>query len=66
MNEQEVPVARAAALRHDAEHYLAMRRSRVLRMPAALERGGDDNARAVMRLTANTPPPRVVAEKLVA
>jgi len=66
MNEQDVPVALAAEFRHDAERYLAVRRTRELRLPTSLESSCDDSARALMRLTANTPPVLNVRERLVA
>lgn len=65
-NEEEVPVALAAEFRRDAERYLALRRSRELRLPASLERSCDDNAHALMHFTANTPPRLNVPERLVA
>jgi hypothetical protein len=61
-----VPVAHAAELRRDAEGYLALRRARSLRLPASLERPCDDDAHALMRLTANTPPMPRASERLVA
>ena len=50
----------------DAERYLAVRRTRELRLPTALEHTCDEYARALMRLTANTPPQLRVSERLVA
>jgi hypothetical protein len=66
MGEDDVPVALAAEFRRDAERYLAVRRTRELRLPAALGITCDDHARALMRLTANTPPQLRVSERLVA
>ncbi len=67
LDEDEVPVALAAEFRRDAERYLAMRRTRELRLPTSFGIRCDDGARALMRLTANTPPGlRAVAERLVA
>ena len=66
MDEQDVPVAIAAGFRRDAERYLAVRRTRELRLPTWLESTCDDNARTLMRLTANTPPQLNVSERLVA
>lgn len=66
MDSHDVPVALAAELRRDAERYLAVRRTRELRLPTSLERVCDDHARALMRLTANTPPRLGVSERLVA
>lgn len=66
MNEQDVPVAQAAELRRDAERYLAVRRTRELRLPTSLGITCDDGARALMRLTANTPPRLNVPVRLVA
>jgi hypothetical protein len=66
MAEDDVPVALAAELRRDAECYLAVRRTRELRLPTALESTCDDQARALMRLTANTPPQLRASERLVA
>ena len=66
LQQDEVPVAQAAELRRDAELYLALRRDRSLRLPAWLERPCDDNAHALMRLTANTPPMLRASERLVA
>ncbi|MES2521661.1 MAG: hypothetical protein V4617_03100 [Gemmatimonadota bacterium] len=66
VHEDEVPVALAAEFRRDAERYLAVRRTRELRLPTGLESSCDDNARALMRLTANTPPQLIVSERLVA
>lgn len=63
---QDVPVALAAEYRRDAERYLAVRRTRELRLPASLERTCDDNAHALMRLTANTPPALKVPDRMVA
>lgn len=61
-----VPILVASDLRRDAERYLAARRTRALRLPAALESKCDDHAWALMRLTANTPPQHHSAERLVA
>jgi hypothetical protein len=66
LNEEEVPVALAAEFRRDAERYLALRRTRELRLPTWLESTCDDNARALMSLTANTPPKLNAPERLVA
>ena len=66
MGEHDVPVALAAEFRRDAERYLAVRRTRELRLPTGLEITCDDHARALMRLTANTPPQLRVSERLVA
>jgi hypothetical protein len=66
MGEDDVPVALAAEFRRDAERYLAVRRTRELRLPTALEHTCDEYARALMRLTANTPPQLRVSERLVA
>ena len=66
LHDDTVPVALAAEYRHDAEHYLALRRTRELRLPAGLEGTCDDNARTLMSLTANTPPRLRVQEQLVA
>jgi len=66
LDQQDVPVARAAEFRRDAERYLAVRRTRELRLPASLQSACDDNARTLMRLTANTPPGLNVPERLVA
>lgn len=66
LNGEEVPVARAAEFRRDAERYLAVRRTRELRLPTWLESTCDENARALMSLTANTPPMVNVPERLVA
>lgn len=66
LQQDDVPVAQAATLRRDAERYLALRRARSLRLPAWLERACDDDAHALMRLTANTPPTLHTAERLVA
>jgi hypothetical protein len=66
MSEDDVPVALAAEFRRDAERYLALRRTRELRLPTALSSNCDDHARALMRLTANTPPQLRVSERLVA
>ena len=66
MGTHDVPVALAAGFRRDAERYLALRRTRALRLPASLESTCDDHARALMSLTANTPPPLRVPERLVA
>ena len=66
VHEDEAPVALAAEFRREAERYLAVRRTRELRLPASLERGCDDNAHALMRFTANTPPRLNAPERLVA
>lgn len=66
LHQDEVPVAVAAEVRRDAERYLAVRRTRELRLPTALESTCDDHARALMRLTANTPPQLHVPNRLVA
>ena len=66
MSQDEAPVAMAAEFRRDAERYLALRRTRELRLPTALEHRCDEYARALMRLTANTPPQLRVSERLVA
>ena len=66
LRQDEVPVAQAAELRRDAELYLALRRDRSLRLPAWLESACDDDAHALMRLTANTPPMLRASERLVA
>lgn len=66
VNQQDVPVALAAEFRRDAERYLAVRRTRELRLPTSLERSCDDGARALRRLTANTPPQVNVPERMVA
>ena len=66
MDQDEVPVALAAEFRRDAERYLAVRRTRELRLPTALQGRCDELARALMRLTANTPPTLRVPERLVA
>jgi hypothetical protein len=66
LDKDEVPVAMAAEYRRDAERYLAVRRTRALRLPTWLESATDENARALMRLTANTPPALNVPERLVA
>ena len=66
LQQDEVPVAHAAELRRDAERYLGLRRTRSLRLPAWLERTCDDDAHALMRLTANTPPTLHASERLVA
>lgn len=66
MNDEEVPVALAAEFRRDAERYLALRRTRELRLPASLERGCDEHAHALMHFTANTPPRLNVPERMVA
>ena len=66
LQQEELPVAQAAELRRDAERYLAVRRTRELRLPAWLERECDEDARSLMRLTANTPPSLIVSKRLVA
>ena len=66
LRQAEVPVAQAAELRRDAELYLELRRARSLRLPAWLESACDDDAHALMRLTANTPPMLRASERLVA
>jgi hypothetical protein len=66
LQQDDVPVAEAAAFRRDAQRYLALRRDRSLRLPAWVERGCDDAAHALMRLTANTPPTLHASERLVA
>ena len=66
LDQEDAPVALAAELRHDAQRYLAVRRTRELRLPTSLGRVCDDHARAVLQLTANTPPRRNVPERLVA
>jgi hypothetical protein len=66
LDKDEVPVAMAAEYRRDAERYLAVRRTRALRLPTWLESATDENARALMRLTANTPPQLNAPERLVA
>lgn len=66
LHETDVPVARAAELRRDAERYLAARRTRALRLPTSLASACDDHARALMQLTVNTPPQLHRAERLVA
>lgn len=66
MSKDEAPVALAAEFRRDAERYLAMRRTRELLLPTGLGLVCDDHARALMSLTANTPPQLRVSERLVA
>jgi len=66
LDDDDVPVALAADLRRDAARYLAARRTRELRLPTSLERVCDDHARALMRLTANTPPRLGAPERMVA
>ena len=63
---RDAPAPVLAELRRDAEHYLALRRKRALRLPAALEMTCDEQARTVMRLTVSTPPLPMRAVRLVA
>lgn len=54
--ENEVPAARAAELRREAERYLGARRGGGLRLPFASQRACDEGARTLLRLTVSTPP----------
>jgi hypothetical protein len=66
MHKEDVPIALAAEFRRDAERYLAVRRTRALRLPTSLQGICDDHARALMQLTANTPPMLHLPVRMVA